>query len=341
MKEALLYKQEGNAIKCTACARYCYLKDGSTGFCGIRKNIKGKLYLLSYGIASAYHIDPIEKKPLLHFNPGSRVFSISTTGCNWMCQYCQNYDISQRRNVEGYPLSPEEVVEMAIEGQCQGISYTYNEPTIFAEYAHDIAVLAKEKGLFNTFVSNGYASIESAKYISSFIDAITVDFKGNGSTPFLRKYVGIKDAVPIFNALNEYKKKVHIEITDLLVPKVGDNLEEGRKLVKWIIENLGKETPIHFLAFHPDYKMMDFPNTPLSILKKHYEMAKEEGALYVYIGNVWGHDGENTYCPSCKKLVIERNGFFITKWNLKNNKCIYCGEKIPIVGKYYHHEDEI
>jgi pyruvate formate lyase activating enzyme len=336
MKEAILYEKLSNdRVRCLACARRCNILKGFTGVCGIRGNVDGKLYLFVYGKIIASHIDPIEKKPLMHFYPGSKVLSIGTTGCNWMCQYCQNYDISQRRKVEGIDVTPEEVVDAALKNGCEGVTYTYNEPTIFIEFAHDIGILAHKHGLFNTFVSNGFMTPESIKMLSTFLDAITVDFKGNGEKKFMQKYIIVFGPEPIFQSLLELKKLgIHIEITDLIVPKIGDNIEEARKLCKWIFENLGPDTPIHFLRFHPDYKLMHIPHTPVKTLEKHCKVAKEEGLRYVYIGNVPGHPLENTYCPECGAIVIERFGFEIRGWYLdENNCCKNCGYKIPIVGK--------
>lgn len=335
MKEATLYKRVDEArIQCLACPRYCKLSEGQVGFCGVRKNVGGKLILLVYGKPIAVHMDPIEKKPFSHYMPGSQVLSIGTVGCDWACQYCQNYDISQRRMIDGVNLMPEKLVNLALEYDADGIAYTYNEPTIFIEYAHDAGVLAKRKGLFNVFVSNGYASPESVKLMLDFLDAITVDFKGNGEKRFLQKYAMVVDPEPIFQTLLELKKNnVHIEITDLIVPRVGDNLDEARKLCKWILDNLGENIPIHFLRFHPDYKMLNLPSTPIATLEAHYKVAKDSGLKYVYLGNVPGHPYESTYCPSCGKKVVGRYGFDINEWNLvEGNRCKFCGYKIEIVG---------
>jgi pyruvate formate lyase activating enzyme len=337
MKEAVLYSKEGDRIRCTACARYCLLKEGQTGFCGIRKNIGSKLYLLSYGRVAAMAMDPIEKKPLYHFLPGGRVLSISTSGCNWMCKYCQNYDISQRREVAGDYFTPEEVVKLAVESGADGISYTYNEPTIFAEYAHDIGVIAKKSGLFSTFVSNGYISREGIDYLKGFLDAITVDFKGNGNDEFGRKYIGIGSYGPVFDALKLLRERgIYIEITDLVVPvkAVGDSLDDARRLSRWIRDNLGENTPVHFTRFHPDYLMRNIPPTPVETLEKHHSVAKEEGLRFVYIGNVPGHPLENTYCPNCGRELIRRYGFSIIEYRVDDDgKCPYCGEDIHILMK--------
>ena len=248
---------------------------------------------------------------------------------------CQNFDISQRRKIEGMEVTPEKVVEMTKQYRCQGLAYTYNEPSIFIEFAHDIGVQARKEGLVNIFVSNGYDTPETVGLMRDFLDCITVDFKGNGETSFVRKYIGIANAEPIFDTLLEIRDrtKVHIEITDLVVPEVGDDLGAAKKLSSWVYDNLGPDTPIHFLRFHPDYKMMQFPATPVETLEKHHAIAKEVGLNYVYLGNVPGHRLEHTYCPECGEIVVERNGFDIAGWNLdKQNRCKRCGNEIPIVG---------
>jgi pyruvate formate lyase activating enzyme len=337
-KEAELYQRlaEGR-VRCTACARYCNIPEGKIGFCGIRQNLKGRLYLLVYGKITASHVDPIEKKPLTHYMPGTKIFSISTTGCSWSCAYCQNYDMSQRRVVEGADVTPEQIVRLTEQYGCQSIAYTYNEPTIFLEFAHDVGVLARKEGLYNAFVSNGYATPEAVKMMSDFLDAITVDFKGNGETNFLRRNVGIPDAGPIYQTLLDLKKNtnVHVEITDLIVPQIGDNLQEARKLSRWIYDNLGPDTPTHFLRFHPDYKLSHLPWTPIETLERHHDVAKAEGLKYVYIGNAPGHPFENTYCAGCGSVVVKRYGFDIAGWYMdKYNNCLNCGERIPIVGTF-------
>ena len=337
MKEAELYLPVADGkVKCTACARHCQVGEGQIGLCGIRQNIGGKLQLLSYGKLFTGHIDPIEKKPVTHYNPGSRIFSVATSGCSWLCSYCQNYSISQRRKIEGFDIDPKEVPCLALAQGCQGIAYTYNEPSIFIEFARDIGLEARKKGLFNIFVSNGYDTPESVNMMKEFLDCITVDFKGSGETSFVRKYIGIPNADPVFETLVELKKKtkIHIEITDLIVPKVGDSLEQVRKLARFVHDELGPETPIHFLRFHPDYKMMDIPLTPVETLEKHHRIAKEEGLQYAYLGNVPGHALENTFCPECKKIVVSRYGYDITGWFLDlRNDCNFCGNHIPIEGK--------
>ncbi|HYM39539.1 MAG TPA: AmmeMemoRadiSam system radical SAM enzyme [Thermoplasmata archaeon] len=252
------------------------------------------------------------------------------------CRYCQNADISQRRKVEGIEVAPEDVVRMTVEQGCQGLAYTYNQPTIFIEFARDIGVLARKAGLINIFVSNGYDTPETVHEMDKFLDCVTVDFKGSGETEFVRKYINIPNADPIYQTILDMRdtKKIHIEITDLIVPQVGDSLDAARHLSTWVHDNLGPDTPIHFLRFHPDYKMMEFPWTPVETLERHCAVAKEAGLNYVYIGNVPGHRLENTYCPGCGALAVKRYGFDITGWYLdKDNKCKKCGTKIAIVGR--------
>ena len=336
-KEAILYEKLPNdKVRCTACARYCEIGKGQIGLCGIRGNESGKLQLYVYGKVISGNVDPIEKKPVIHYRPGTSIFSIATTGCNWLCRYCQNYDISQRRKIEGVDMTPEDVVNQALRLKADGIAYTYNEPSIFIEFARDCGIAAHKKGLFNIFVSNGYDTPETVKMMGEFLDCITIDFKGNAEPQFTRKYIGIPDPKPIFDSLIEIrdKTKIHVEITDLVVPQVGDNLEYASKLCKFIYDVFGPEMPIHFLRFHPDYKMMEFESTPIKTLEKHYEVAKKEGLAYVYLGNVPGHPLEHTYCSQCNNIVVKRYGYDIQGWNMdENNNCKFCGNKIPITGK--------
>lgn len=336
-KEAELFlKLPNGRIKCTACARYCEIPEGKDGLCGIRGVANGKLQLYAYGRIIAGHIDPIEKKPVTHYMPGSSIYSIATTGCNWLCKYCQNYDISQRRKIEGTEMTPKRVVKTAINYGVHGIAYTYNEPSIFIEFAKDCGIEAHKKGLFNIFVSNGYDTPQSIDMMSKFLDCITVDFKGSGEEKFVRQYIGIPNSKPVFESIKQIKEttNIHIEITDLIVPQVGDNLEAARKLCKFIYNELGPDTPLHFLRFHPDYKMMEFESTPIDILEKHYVIAKEEGLRFAYLGNVPGHFLENTYCPECNNVVVKRYGFNILSWNLdSDNCCNQCKYAIPIKGK--------
>jgi pyruvate formate lyase activating enzyme len=322
-------------VRCTACARYCVIPSGSHGFCFVRKNEGGQLVLLSYGRAAAIQIDPVEKKPLSHFHPGSRVFSIGTVGCNWRCLYCQNAEISQEREVSGRPLAPRAAAEQAVRLECQGVTFTYNEPTIFIEYALDVIEEAHARGLFANFVTNGYMTPEAVDLLAPKLDAISVDFKGSGEPEFMRKYITAKGPAPILETMSELKRRgVHVEVTNLIVPKVGDSPDALRKLARFVHDELGAETPFHLLRWHPDYKMMDLPQTPISTLERLHAIAKEEQLEYAYLGNVWGHPLEHTYCPKCGAIAVERLGFTIRGWNLDaDNRCKACRHPIPIVGR--------
>jgi pyruvate formate lyase activating enzyme len=334
--EATLYERlPDGKVRCTACARYCTVPDGSHGFCFVRKNEGGRLVLLTYGLASAVQIDPVEKKPLSHFHPGARVLSIGTVGCNWRCLYCQNAEISQEHEVQGRPLPPQGAADLAREYGCQGVTFTYNEPTIFIEYARDVIRLAHRAGLFANFVTNGYMTEEAVRYLSGELDAVSIDFKGSGEERFMRRYISAKGPAPILRTMTGLARSgTHVEVTDLIVPTVGDDPEALRTLAREVVERLGPETPFHLLRFHPDYKMLDLPVTPTSTLERLHGIARSEGLQYVYLGNVLGHRFEHTYCPACGAVAVRRYGFLIREWNLdRENRCRACGHPIPIVGR--------
>lgn len=334
----MLYaKKEDKKVLCNLCARRCLINDGGTGFCLVRKNDGGTLSSLVYAKAISACVDPITKKPLSHFNPGALVVSIATVGCNFRCQFCDNWMISQEKDVTGHHLPPEEVVKAARDSGCQGISYTYTEPTVFFEYAYETAKLARQVGFFNTFVTNGYMTPEAVKTIAPYLDAATVDFKGGGDPEFYRTFSAVPSVEPIFRALKEMKRNdIHVEITNLVVPKSGDSIENVKQLASWIKDSLGKDTPFHLLRFHPDFQLTTIPATSVEVLEKTYVAAKDAGLNYVYIGNVPGHTCENTYCPNCNEMLIKRYSFEITKWNLtKDMRCPVCGHEIPIKGKLH------
>jgi len=338
LHEAMLYtRQKDNKVKCDLCARRCLIGDGATGFCLVRKNEGGTLYSLVYAKAISAGVDPISKKPLGHFNPGAQVMSIATAGCNFRCQFCDNWVISQDREIAGRFFPPAEVVKAAEARNCQGISYTYTEPTIFMEYAYDTAKLARQVGLFNTFVTNGYMTPEAVKTIAPYLDAATVDFKAGGDPGFYKSVSAVPSVKPIYEALKELKLNgVHVEITNLVIPKIGDSMDKIKKMATWIKDYLGRDTPFHLLRFHPDYKMTTIPATSIETLERAYMIAKDAGLNYTYIGNVAGHPAESTYCPNCNELVIKRYNFEITKWNLtRDMKCPVCGRETPIKGKLH------
>lgn len=339
MKESidtLQTKTKTGRTICNACARKCSIPAGSRGFCFVRKNINGNMYLTAYGMVNALQVDPIEKKPFNHFMPGSKIFGIGMSSCNLGCVFCQNHNISKQHEITGKELLPEKVIKMAKREKADGVAFTYNEPTIYMEYLVDVADAAHKNGLFTVMVTNGYMSDEAVDLIKGRIDAVVVDFKGNGARAFSNKYELIMSTDPIKKALIQIKSYgIHIEITDLVVPDVGDSLDECDKLTKWISKNLGTDTPVHFLRFYPDYQLIELPPTPYQTLMKHHKMAIRNGLKYVYIGNVPGNPYESTYCPKCGNAVIERTGLDITKYSLSDdNKCTNCGAKIPIVGKH-------
>lgn len=334
----MLYEEiSGRRVQCKLCGRRCTIPEGSTGFCGVRRNDGGKLYSLVYGVACAVNADPIAKKPLALFHPGSSVMSYGTVGCNFRCLYCDNWTISQEKDVIGSNISPEGLVRLAKDYACLGLSATYTEPTVFFEYAYDTAKLAREQGLFHTFVTNGYMTQEAVEAISPYLDAATVDFKGGAAPEFYRKCASVPSVEPIFDALKEMKRHgIHIEVTNLVVPKYGDSIDDIRGLSTWIREHLGRETPFHLIRFHPDYKLTDVGPTPLKTLERVYEAAVGAGLDYVLLGNVPGHRYENTYCPNCGGLVIGRYGFEIARWHLgPDNTCMGCGHKVPVRGSYH------
>ncbi len=337
MKEAMLYDRLAERkIKCNLCSRRCEIPEGTVGFCKVRKNVRGRLESLVYAKACAANVDPIEKKPLWHFYPGSLVMSVATVGCNFRCKFCQNWEISQENRISGESLSPEHIVRLAKQRSCAGISYTYTEPTVFFEYALDTAKLANQQGLFNTFVTNGYMTSEAVETIAPFLDAATVDFKGAGDKDFYKEFSSVSSVEPIYECLKEMKRQnIHIEITNLVVPRIGDSMERLHELARWIRTNLGEDTPLHLLAFRPEYMIMKLPSTPVETIEQAISSARDEGLHYVYGGNVPGHRSENTYCPKCGSLVIERSGLEILDWKLdQENRCVKCGAVIPIRGSY-------
>ncbi len=334
-KPAILWEPRADGrVLCYACARKCLIPSGSHGFCYVRENTDGKLYLSVYGKLAAMQIDPIEKKPFNHFYPGTHVFTVGTVSCNWHCSFCQNHNISKETEVYGEDVPPQEVPAYAKEHGCEGVGFSYNEPTIFIEYVIDAAREAHNQGLYTVFVTNGYSTPEAVQAVKGYIDAAVIDYKGSGELMFQRKQTMTVSAEPIKEALLEYKRQgIHTELTDLIIPEVGESLEEAEKLCKWLYDNLGSDIPIQFTAFHPDYKLLNIEPTPYEMLVKHYESARKIGLNYVYIGNAPGTPYEHTYCPGCKKPVIERYAYIIKSWNLDSqNHCKFCGYQIPITG---------
>ncbi|MFG1519614.1 MAG: AmmeMemoRadiSam system radical SAM enzyme [Thermoplasmataceae archaeon] len=324
---------DSGKIRCTACSRYCILSEGQRGFCGVRFNDSGILILSAYGNPMAIHIDPIEKKPVLHAIPNSRILSLGTNGCNYACKYCQNWDLSQTRETGTSNYSPEMIVAIAVKEQTRGIAFTYNEPTIFVEYAMDIARIARKKNLKTIFVTNGSESQEAVRYIDGLLDFATIDFKGNGSVEFYRRFISMPTSDGIFLTIERMiKAGIHVEITDLVVPEVGDSLPEARKMLTRIIDIAGYEIPVSFLRFHPDYKMNNLPVTPLETLVAHRNLALDLGIKFVYLGNVPGSGYEDTTCPGCGNIVARRLGFRTYDVHVdKNGKCEFCGYNLHFI----------
>ncbi len=333
MEDAMLWSRHGKKIKCELCARECLIEEGQSGFCKVRVNKNGTLYTKTFGKILTMNIDPIEKKPFFHFYPGSQALSLSSFGCNFRCQFCINSDISQNykeRDARNY--TPEDIVKLANQKKVKIIAYTYGEPTVFFEFAYKTARIARRYNIKNVFVTNGYLTSEAVKKIGKYLDAVTVDIKGSLNPELYKKYCSVPDVEPILTCLKKFNKhRVFTEITNLIIPKIGDKEEDNRKLVEWITNNLSSSVPYHLLQFTPSYKLTDLPPTDPELLEKMAFRSKQLGMRYVYIGNIWGTDYENTYCYNCGYPVIERTGMFVNNINLgPSNRCPNCGAKINI-----------
>jgi pyruvate formate lyase activating enzyme len=328
-------KMPGGGVKCGLCRFRCAIADGRRGICGVRENREGTLYSLVYGKAVAENIDPIEKKPLFHFHPGSRTFSVATVGCNFRCRHCQNYSISQSAweggRIGGYDLPPEEIVGRAVAAGCASISYTYTEPTIFFEYAYDTARLARQAGLKNVFVTNGYITPEALALISPFLDAANIDLKGF-SDKFYREVVHAKLG-EVLETIVDYKRLgIWIEITTLIIPDYNDSDAELKELARFIAEKVGVDTPWHVSQFYPTYLLTDQHRTPVATLRRARQIGLDAGLRFVYEGNVPGEGGENSYCPGCGELLISRRGFFIRENRVRAGECPSCLTPVAGVG---------
>ncbi|MCX5700823.1 MAG: AmmeMemoRadiSam system radical SAM enzyme [Candidatus Omnitrophica bacterium] len=328
--EASFYsKLENKSVQCQLCPRRCFIKDGKRGFCGVRENRNGSLYTLVYAKAVAIHIDPIEKKPLFHFFPSTTAYSVATAGCNLKCKFCQNWEISQSlpEDVEYRFMEPEDLVKEAKASNAPTIAYTYNEPTIFYEYMLDTAKLARKLGIKNIMHSNGYINEQPLRSLAKYLDAANIDLKGFSDDYYAKLSEG--SLSPVLRSLKVLKDEgVHIEITTLLLSGFNDDEPTLRKMCLWIKDNLGSDTPLHFSRFFPMYKLTSLNPTPVESLLQARKIALSCGLRYVYIGNIATDQAENTYCPKCSKLLIERRGYFIVSNNLKEGRCKFCGEKI-------------
>ncbi|MCX7715830.1 MAG: AmmeMemoRadiSam system radical SAM enzyme [Endomicrobia bacterium] len=336
-KEALFWQtvdSKQKIIQCLLCPRYCMIKPNHRGYCTVRININGKFYTLNYNHPVSIAVDPIEKKPVFHMLPGSKSFSLATAGCNLRCIHCQNWEISQRlpEEIISYQLTPHQIVKMAIKSGSQSISYTYTEPIIFYEYMLDIAKEAKKYNLRNVMVTSGYINLPPLDELVNYIDVFRVDLKGF-TEEFYRKLAAGK-LQPVLDVLKYLKHKgAFIEVVNLIIPTMNDNPEEIKKMCLWIKENLGDETPLFFSRFYPMYKLTTLPPTSVETLEKAYNIAKNVGLKYVYIGNVPGHPYESTYCAKCNKVLIKRVGYSVLENNIVDTKCKFCGNKIPGIWK--------
>lgn len=333
-KEALYYKKLGNgSVQCQLCPHFCFLKNNEIGKCRARQNINGKLISLVYGKLCSFAVDPIEKKPLYHFYPGEKTLTIATTGCNLQCKNCQNWQISQANvdEVSSLILKPEDIVKEAIKRKIKIISYSYTEPTIFYEMVLETAKLARKHKIKNVLVSNGFINSIPLQELCKYIDAANIDLKSI-SNDFYERICNAR-LEPILEALKILKEnKIWLEITNLIIPEMNDSIDKINKLIDWIRKNLGTNTPVHFSAFYPQYKMLNLPATSAETLKRARNIAIAKGMKYVYTGNIKNEEGNNTFCPRCKKLLIRRKYFDIIENNIKKGKCL-CGEKIAGVWK--------
>ncbi|HOE64144.1 MAG TPA: AmmeMemoRadiSam system radical SAM enzyme [Candidatus Sumerlaeota bacterium] len=320
-----------NIVRCALCPHNCTVPDGARGLCGVRENRGGKYKTLVYGrpVIQAIHIDPIEKKPLFHYLPAAKALSFGTAGCNFICKFCQNWDLAQSKPeaFKSEYISPKEMVALAKEKQTPVIACTYNEPTIFAEYVYDVAVEGNKEGIKTVMISNGFINEKPLRELCKVLSSIKIDFKAF-TEKFYKETCG-GEMAPVMNTLKVLKETgIWFEIVTLIIPTLNDDEKENKEMCQWIIKNVGPDVPIHFSQFHPMFKLMNLPRTPLETLEKCHTFAKEAGIHYVYLGNVWNHKYENTFCPVCGKLLIRRQGYFTKIEGLKENMCSECGEKI-------------
>jgi len=323
------YTDSGKLL-CTLCPRYCKIGEGQAGFCFIRQNIDGKLYSVGYGRPTGFAIDPIEKKPLHHFHPGSGILSFGTAGCNLGCKFCQNWSMSKAKidDLNAMHVSPEDVVKLAKKHNVKSIAYTYNDPTIFGEYVIDISKIARDEGISNVMVTAGYIDKNARKDVYKYIDAANVDLKAFTEV-FYRKLT-LSNLNDVLDTLLWLKNETDVwfEITTLLIPDENDSDSEIKQMCEWILSHLGDSVPLHFTAFHPDFKMTDKPPTPQTTINKARKIALAEGINYCYTGNVYDPDGQTTYCPKCKTKLIERDWHSVNSNKIVNNSCPSCSVKI-------------
>uniref|UniRef100_A0A7C3IMZ5 AmmeMemoRadiSam system radical SAM enzyme n=2 Tax=candidate division WOR-3 bacterium TaxID=2052148 RepID=A0A7C3IMZ5_UNCW3 len=329
-REAMWYRKlDNHVVQCELCPRRCVIPSGKRGFCRVRENRNGVLYSLVYGRPCSINREPIEKAPFFHFLPGRERLTLATVGCNQRCRYCQNWEISQAKpeDVPAETMSPEEVVALAERLKLPVICFTYTEPVVFYEYMYDIARQARSRGIRTAVVSGGYVNPQPLESLCRVVDAIKIDLKG--FTPEFYERVCGSTLAPVLSACRTVAQSgVHLELVNLVVPGFNDDSTTIRRMCEWIRDSLGDTIPVHFTRFHPDYKLLNSPATPVATLERAVRMARRTGLKYVYVGNVPGHPDENTYCPDCGKKLIGRQGFTVTENNIANGRCRFCGCRI-------------
>jgi pyruvate formate lyase activating enzyme len=331
LHEAEFYKKlEAREIECQLCPRKCHVGDRERGYCGVRENKGGKYYTLVYNNICSANVDPIEKKPFFHFLPGTSAFSIATAGCNLNCKFCQNWQISQFRpeQIKNFRMTPRDIASTAVQYDCRSIAYTYSEPTIFYEYMKDCAIEGNNDDISSVMVTAGYIEKEPLLKLLPHLAAVKIDLKS-----FREKYydeICSGELKPVLDSLVTIKESEKwLEIVYLMVPTLNDEPAEIRELCDWIIRELGPDVPVHFTRFHPQYLLKDLPPTPVKSLETAYKIARDKGLNYPYVGNVYGHSGEDTYCPNCGEAIVERSGFRIDSMEIENGACKKCGQAIP------------
>ena len=331
-REGFVYKKlEGRKVICEICPNLCLLAPGDRSVCRSRVNVDGKLFSLAYGNPCSVNTDPVEKKPLFHFKPRTKAFSMATTGCNFRCLNCQNWEISQVKPHEipyTYDLFPEEVIKATREARAESIAYTYSEPITFFEYMIDTARLARQAGIYNLWISNGYINQKPLLALCEVLDGASINLKAYSDDIYRGLNGGrLEPVLETFKTLHD--RNIHFEMINLVVPGYTDDDDMVREMCAWILNHIGPDHPLHFLRFFPQYKLDRLPPTPVSTLTRYRQMAMQAGIRYVYVGNVARHEGNNTYCHNCKKLLIERRGYFIPSFNLEGSRCKFCNTVIP------------
>jgi len=323
------HRHEEHLIRCLLCAQKCTIRDGARGRCRTRINVRGELRSLVYGRPAAIHVDPVEKKPFYHFLPGAAAYSLATAGCPLSCKFCQNWELSQAwpEDLRSAYAPPALIVRSARARQAPVIAFTYNEPTVFTEYLLDIAGEAKKQGIRPVIVSCGFMNREPLREMCRVLAAVKIDLKGF-SPAFYRDVCGA-ELKPVLATIKEVaRRKVHLEIVNLVVPTLNDSEQMLKDLSEWLLAEAGPDVPVHFTRFHPDYQLLNLPPTPVATLERARELAMSRGLRYAYVGNVPNHPGNHTYCPNCKKVVIRRTGFFLEEMNVKDGRCAFCRRKI-------------